>query len=85
MERSFWVGLLCSLVVPVHAESAVSVDAYGFVAFNQLDSDRNGYISRVEARSVSGVERAFESADANRDGLLDRKEYSRAESAAEVR
>jgi Ca2+-binding EF-hand superfamily protein len=52
------------------------VDANGFIAFNHLDSDRNGYVSRVEARSVKGVETVFDSADTNSDGLLDHSEYT---------
>ena len=52
------------------------MDAQGFVAFHDIDSDHNGYVSRVEARSVVVVEKAFDSADANRDGLLDSGEYT---------
>lgn len=59
-------------------DAAVSVDASGFVEFATLDSDRNGYVSRVEARSVRGVEAHFSAADDDRDGLLDRREYQRA-------
>ncbi|HHJ13220.1 MAG TPA: hypothetical protein ENJ79_02430 [Gammaproteobacteria bacterium] len=66
-------------------ERVVQVDAYGMVAFADLDSDRNGFVSRVEARSVSGVEQIFDTADINRDGLLDRHEYTRAQRFREAR
>ena len=45
------------------------------IAFKRIDSDRNGYVSRVEARSVRPVETRFDWADANKDGLLDEDEY----------
>lgn len=51
-----------------------SVDAQGYIAFHDTDSDHNGYVSRVEAHPVV-AENAFDSADANRDGLLDSGEY----------
>lgn len=67
------------------AQTVASVDASGFIAFHALDSDSNGYVSRVEARTVTSVERAFSTADANRDGLLDRAEYERVRPGREVR
>ncbi len=76
--------LTCLLVAPGYADTSVSVDAYGLVAFVHIDSDHNGYVSRVEARSVSGVESAFDSADLNRDGLLDQGEYTQVRQAREA-
>ena len=67
-----------------HTPAAV-VDAQGLVSFQAIDSDHNGYVSRVEARSVAGVEKAFDAADANRDGLLDRVEYTSVRSARKSR
>ena len=86
MRRLLVTGLLMICAVPAAAVDyyAVSVDAAGFVAFVHLDSDRNGYVSRVEARSVRGVEGIFDSADVNRDGLLDRDEYTLAQAATEA-
>jgi hypothetical protein len=77
--------LLLALVAPtVLAELAVSVDADGFVAFEQIDSDHNGYVSHVEARSVAAVETRFYSADTNGDGLLDQSEYTSVRMAREA-
>jgi Ca2+-binding EF-hand superfamily protein len=76
--------VLTVLIAPHLAAAAASVDASGFIAFNLIDSDANGYVSRIEARSISRVERAFDSADANRDGLLDRDEYTRVRPAREA-
>ena len=70
------VVVLALVVAQSFADSTVTVDAQGFVAFHDIDSDHNGYVSRVEARSVVVVENAFDSADANRDGLLDSGEYT---------
>ncbi len=39
------------------------------------DSDHNGYVSCVEARSVSAVENQFDMSDTNQDGLLDKEEH----------
>ncbi len=78
--------LTCAVSMPVYAaDTAVSVDAYGMVSFVHLDSDHNGYVSRVEARSIAGVEQAFDSADVNRDGLLDQHEYTRVQQAREAK
>ena len=76
MKLPVWFMVGGMLAVPVAAEQAVSVNAYGFVAFNHIDSDHNGYVSRVEARFVGAVEAVFDSADTNRDGLLNRNEYT---------
>ena len=77
--------MVCAAAIPVYAETAVSVDVYGLVAFVHLDSDHNGYVSRVEARSVTGVEQAFDSADVNHDGLLDHSEYTQVQQAREAK
>ncbi len=76
--------LTFTVAAPGYADTGVSVDARGLVAFVHLDSDRNGYVSRVEARSVSAVESAFDSADINRDGLLDQLEYTQVQQAREA-
>ena len=76
MKNPGWVFVVATLLAqPVFADYPASVDAQGLVSFHEIDSDRNGYVSRVEARSVVVVENAFDSADANGDGLLDRREY----------
>jgi len=68
-----WVLALC-LGSPVWADLPARHDRNTPVAFNRIDSDANGYVSRVEARSIVAVSQ-FKSADLNRDGLLDRDEY----------
>ena len=69
-------GLLGSTLLLAGAAQADVVLRNGeLVAFKRIDSDRNGYVSRVEARSVRPVETRFDWADANKDGLLDEEEY----------
>lgn len=83
--RSLLLLLAGSAPAVVIAEQAVaSVDSDGFVPFGVIDSDNNGYVSRVEARSLAGVEEVFSAADANGDGLLDRDEYRRVRTGLEL-
>jgi hypothetical protein len=85
MERVHLFWLLCLAAAPLSAESVASVDAAGFAPFHRLDSDHNGYVSRVEARIATGLRDVFDSADANDDGLLNSKEYRSARRVVEVR
>ncbi|HHO68762.1 MAG TPA: hypothetical protein ENK12_07000 [Gammaproteobacteria bacterium] len=55
------------------------------ITFQQLDSDRNGYVSRVEAGPVLGPRQAFDAADRNADGLLDPQEFALALPATDSR
>ena len=76
MRNPGWVVVVLVLLAPQSfADSPAPVDAQDSVSFHDIDSDHNGYVSRVEARLVV-VENVFDSADANRDGLLDRGEYT---------
>jgi hypothetical protein len=70
-------GLLLTLVMPsVYAASqGERTAADAIVPFGRIDSDHNGYVSRVEARSIVVVETHVDAADKNDDSLLDREEY----------
>jgi hypothetical protein len=86
MKIPGWVSLILALLAPqVFGDYPASVDARGLVSFHDIDSDDNGYVSRVEARSVVAVESAFDSADVNGDGLLDRGEYMSVRLAREAK
>lgn len=70
---------------PLLAADSVTARSGEPVAFTVIDSDHNGYVSRVEARSVSVVENQFDMADTNQDGLLDKDEYVGLDSARKSR
>jgi EF hand len=61
-----WIGAL-AFASAAHAAAP---------AFNDLDEDHDGFLTREEAASVKGLD--FTKADTNRDGRLDRAEYSAA-------
>jgi len=84
VKTQVWFLLWGLLAAPAVADQPVSVNAHGFVAFDRIDSDHNGYVSRVEARSVGVVEDVFGSADIDRDGLLSRDEYVSVRSVREA-
>ena len=73
-----WVAILLSVPgsAMLMAEDSVTVNSGEPLAFVVIDSDRNGYVSRVEVRSVSVVESGFDAVDTNWDGLLDKDEYA---------
>lgn len=48
------------------------------LAFNYMDSDRDGKISRAEAAGFRGVARHFDEADADSDNFLSRAEFEAA-------
>jgi hypothetical protein len=45
-------------------------------AFNELDRDRDGMLTKAETATVKGLD--FAKADTNKDGQLDRAEYEAA-------
>jgi len=45
-------------------------------AYRQLDTDRDGLISRVEGLNVDGLSEQWATLDVNRDGRLDLAEFA---------
>jgi hyperosmotically inducible protein len=78
---------LATLVFAVAATSGIAPAAddspHPSQLFLQLDTNHDGYISRSEAASARGFERAFAEADDNRDGRLSADEFIKAESIRE--
>lgn len=64
-------------------KKSIALVALGFVGialaqddmppFEEVDSNQDGQISRVEAAAIEGLD--FTTADTNQDGSLDRTEY----------
>lgn len=46
--------------------------------FEELDRDKSGFIEISESAALPGLAAAFERADRNRDGRLDKVEFARA-------
>jgi Ca2+-binding EF-hand superfamily protein len=44
----------------------------------QLDTDKDGFVSKAEAEKLHALSRVFDESDANKDGKLDLKELTRA-------
>ena len=47
-------------------------------AFKKLDASGKGYVTMGDTKSLSGFDKAFQSADANRDGKLSSEEFKKA-------
>ncbi len=48
--------------------------------FKRVDTNRDGYVSREEAKKLKNFDKAFTEADDNRDGRLDPDEFVKAQS-----
>jgi Ca2+-binding EF-hand superfamily protein len=57
--------------------AAAKKDAYAAktMSYEQLDTDRDGQISREEAQQSEWVKSRFDNGDKNSDGRLDRTEF----------
>ncbi len=64
-------------VMAVVAVLSLASASYGVApAFNELDKDRDGMLTKAETTTVKGLD--FAKADTNKDGRLDRAEYEAA-------
>ncbi len=50
----------------------------GWCAFNFMDSNHDGKVSREEASGFSGVAKHFDQADTDHDNFLSREEFDKA-------
>lgn len=71
------------LLVPAHAGDKYPTGATS--TRQQLDSDRDGRVSRAEAQRDAPLRERFDALDANRDGVLDAAELAAADNQAATR
>lgn len=62
------------------SQSTPSLKAVGKEAFNGLDKDGDGELSKAEAQSDAPLMKTFEKVDENKDGKLDTAEFARSTS-----
>jgi hyperosmotically inducible protein len=72
---------LISAIGTAGAASAASTEKEvpAYPEFSKLDTNRDGYLNRDEARKIPGFDKAFKEADDNRDGRLDAAEFAKAQ------
>lgn len=59
--------------------AATAMAAESTVSFSELDVNQDGAITRKEAASFAALEKAFDTADVNENGLIEPAEYRRTE------
>ncbi len=80
--RNTLIAAAVAALVPMAASTALAGDkmSKSGAAFDALDTNRDGRISREEASADSKI--SFATADTNGDGYLDAKEFAKAEKMA---
>ncbi|TCK18207.1 EF hand domain-containing protein [Thiogranum longum] len=76
------MGLSTPFLAQADNAALLSSEA-GTPAFETVDADKDGMISRQEASAFSALEVTFDKADSNKDGALDAGELSRSRQAAD--
>ena len=75
-------ALLLAALTATAAAHAAAPDVVGEPnnpEFKRLDANRDGYLSRDEAKKIRSFDKAFSEADDNRDGKLDAAEFVKAQ------
>jgi len=61
--------------MPTQSTTTTSTASTGKKSWSDLDTDKNGTLSKSEAAAVESLSKAFSTADANADGQLTTDEY----------
>lgn len=72
-----------AMAAPLYASPDIPTPDAPIPAFEKLDTDHDGYISRDEAPKLRSFDRAFGEADGNHDGKLDADEFAKAQAINE--
>jgi hyperosmotically inducible protein len=80
LNRTLTAILAVALMGAAAVTRAAETRDPGSPDFSRLDADRDGYVSRDEAKPLRGYDQAFSEADDNRDGKLDAAEFTKAQS-----
>jgi hyperosmotically inducible protein len=83
MHRRIAAALAAALIGVAGAAQAAETDPRVDSGFRKFDTDRDGYLSREEARKIRGFDKTFTEADDNRDGKLDAAEFTKAQAIHE--
>lgn len=67
------------VVVPIAALAVAAGAIAAAPTFDQLDTNKDGMLSKAEAKGAKGLD--FAKADKDKNGMLDRAEYEAAASA----
>lgn len=70
-------ALIPAFVIALASAGAIAAEDAGKL-FVQLDTDKDGFVSKAEAEKHKDLSAAFAKADANADGKLDPNEFSAA-------
>lgn len=73
------VALVALIAAATFGHAARDMPAESNARFEQLDADRDGYVSRDEAKALEGFEAAFDRVDDDQDGKLDAEEFAQAQ------
>lgn len=79
MYRVLALAVTAGLIASAAAADAPEMGDTVSPEFRKLDANRDGYLSREEARKVRGFDKALGEADDNRDGRLDADEFVKAQ------
>ena len=83
MQSRIAAALAAALIGAAGAAQAAETDGRTDAEFGKLDTNRDGFLSREEARKIRGFDKAFTEADDNRDGKLDAAEFTKAQAIHE--